>query len=132
MRSILYMERNGRKYAYESTSRRVPGRKSPVTDKVYLGRVDPRTRKIIPKESRRPPAEIHAKDYGNVFVPDRIQSGLGVLDDLEESFPGIGGNIMGAAMSQAIDATPFDGVHHVIDGSMIGEKLKLRSRPRRP
>ena len=43
MGSTSYMERNGRKYAYESTSGRVPGRKSPVTDKVYLGRVGPGT-----------------------------------------------------------------------------------------
>jgi transposase len=126
MGSIFYMERNGQKYAYESTSRRVPGRKNPVTDKVYLGRVDPETGKIIPKESRRPPAEIYAKDYGNVVVLDHIQSELGILDDLKESFPGIGGNIMGAAMSQVIDATSFDDIHYIIDGSVIREKLKLR------
>ena len=66
MGSIYYVERNGQKYAYESTSRRVPGRKNPVTDKVYLGKVDPETGKIIPKESIRSPAEIYAKDYGNV------------------------------------------------------------------
>ena len=50
MGSIFYMERNGQKYAYESTSVRVPGRKNPKTIKTYLGRVDPETGKIIPKE----------------------------------------------------------------------------------
>ena len=33
MGSIFYMERNGQKYAYESTSVRVPGRKNPKTIK---------------------------------------------------------------------------------------------------
>jgi transposase len=120
------MECNGQKYAYESTSRRVPGRKNLVTDKVYLGRVDPETGKIIPKESRRSPAEIYAKEHGNVVVLDYIQSELGILDDLKESFPGIGGNTMDAAMSQVIDATSFNDIHYVVDGSIIREKLKLR------
>ena len=31
MGSIFYMKRNGQKYAYESTSVRVPGRKNPKT-----------------------------------------------------------------------------------------------------
>lgn len=126
MGSIFYIERNGRKYAYESTSRRVPGRKNPVTDKVYLGRVDPESGKIIPKESRSMPAEIHAKDYGNVALLDHIQSELDILEDLKECFQGLSGNIMGAAMSQVIDATSFDDIHYVVDGSIIREKLKLR------
>lgn len=33
---------------------------------------------------------------------------------------------MGAAMSQVIDATSFDDIHYIVDGSTIGEKLKLR------
>ena len=46
MGSIFYMERNGQKYAYESTSVRVLGRKNPKTIKAYLGKVDPETGKI--------------------------------------------------------------------------------------
>ena len=55
MPSIYYIERNGIKYAYQSTSKRVPGKKSPVTEKIYLGKVDPETGNIIPKENRTPP-----------------------------------------------------------------------------
>ena len=57
MGSIFYMERNGQKYAYESVSVRVPGKKNPKTIKTYLGRVDPDTGKIIPKDSRKRPEE---------------------------------------------------------------------------
>lgn len=126
MGSIYYIERNGQKYAYESTSRRVPGRKNPVTDKVYLGKVDPETGKIIPKESRSRPAEEYAKHYGSVAVLDAVQKDLHLLGDLNEALPGLAQNIMGAAMSQVIDPTCFDNIHYVVDGSVIKERLKLR------
>lgn len=126
MGSIFYMERNGQRYAYESTSRRVPGRKNPVTEKVYLGKVDPETGRIVPKEPRSRPRVEYAKFYGNVCVLDHIQKELGILDDLEAVYPDIGGNIMGAAMSQVIDPSSFDDVHYVVDGSIIRERLKLR------
>ena len=126
MPSIFYMTRNGNKYAYQSTSRYVPGKKNPVTDKVYLGKVDPETGEIIPKESRKRPAEEHAKFYGSVAVLDAVQKELGILDDLSETFAGLEKNIMGAAMSQVIDPTSFDNIRYVVDGSIVKERLKLR------
>lgn len=126
MGTRYYMERNGRRYAYEATSRRVPGKKNPVTDSVYLGRVDPETGEIIPKQSRRRPEEEHAKEYGAVAVLDAIQRELGLLEDLDETFPGLSRKILGAAMAQVIDITSFNDIHYVIDGSIIKERLKLR------
>lgn len=125
--SIYYVERNGVKYAYESTSRRVPGRKNPVTDKVYLGKVDPETGKIIPKEPRVKPEEEHVLRYGAVTVLDGVQDGIGLLSDLEESFPDIANKIMGAAMAQVIEPTCFDDLHFVVEDSIIGDVLRLRS-----
>ena len=46
---ITYTEINGRRYAYTCTSERVPGKKNPVSKRVYLGIVDPETGEIIPK-----------------------------------------------------------------------------------
>ena len=83
MGSIFYMERNGQKYAYESTSVRVPGRKNPKTIKTYLGRVDPETGKIIPKESRSRPKEEYAKHYGSVRFLDGIQKDMRIFEDLD-------------------------------------------------
>jgi hypothetical protein len=120
------MTRNGNKYAYQSTSRHVPGKKNPVTDKVYLGKVDPETGKIIPKESRARPAEEYAKFYGPVAVLDSVQKELGLLEDLFDNFAGLEGNIIGAAMSQVIDPSSFDDIHYVVDGSIVKERLKLR------
>ena len=114
------------KYAYESTSRRIPGRKNPVTDKVYLGKVDPETGRIIPKEPRVKPEEEHVLRYGAVTVLDGVQDGIGLLSDLEESFPDIANKVMGAAMAQVIEPTCFDDLHFVVEDSIIGDALRLR------
>lgn len=54
-----------------------------------------------------------------------MQNELGLLDDLKAAYPDIGGNILGAAMSQVIDPSSFDDVHYMIDGSIIKERLRL-------
>ena len=126
MGSIYYVERNGQKYAYESVSRRVPGKKNPVTEKTYLGKVDPETGKIIPKESKKVPTEEHVRKYGCVTVLDRIQNDLGILDDLRECFPDVAENIMATAMAVAIDPTPFDDVHLTVDENGLKDRLRLR------
>ena len=126
MGSIYYVERNGQKYAYESISRRVPGKKNPVTDKTYLGKVDPKTGEIIPKESKKLPSEEHVWRYGCVTLLDKVQSDLGVMDDLRECFPDIAENIMAASMAVAIDPTPFDDVHFTVDENGLKDRLRLR------
>jgi transposase len=126
MGSVFYILRNGRKYAYMSTSRRVPGKKNPVTDKVYLGRVDPETGEIIPKESRARPKEEYAKRYGPVCVLDQVQRDMRILDDLRSVYPDLADNVMAAAMAQVIEPGPFDSVHYVVEATAIREMLCLR------
>lgn len=126
MGSIFYMERNGQKYAYESRSVRLPGRKNPKTIKTYLGKVDPETCKIIPKESRSSPEEEYAKHYGAVDFLDHVQKDMGLFDDLDAVFTTMAPNIMGAAMALAINPTSMDSLHYTVEGSVIGETMKLR------
>ena len=126
MGSIYYVERNGQKYAYESVSRRVQGKKNPVTQKTYLGKVDPDTGEIIPKECKKLPAEEHVRKYGCVAVLDKVQSDLGIMDDLGDCFPDIAENIMATAMAVAIDPTPFDDIHFTVDENGLKDRLKLR------
>lgn len=126
MGSIFYMERNGQRYAYESTSVRVPGRKNPKTIKTYLGRVDPETGKIIPKDPRKHPEEEYAKFYGAVQALDGIQGQMGIFDDLDAVFTTMAPNIMGAAMALTINPSTMDTLHYTVEGSVIKEKLKLR------
>ena len=126
MGSIFYMERNGQKYAYESTSVRVPGRKNPKTIKTYLGKVDPETGKIIPKESRERPKEEYAKFYGSVRFLDGVQKEMGIFEDLDAVFTTLAPNIMGAAMALAINPTSMDSLHYTVEGSVIRETMRLR------
>jgi transposase len=126
MGSIFFIQRNNRKYAYESTSRRVPGKKNPVTDKVYLGRVDPETGKIIPKKSSDRPQEEYAKRYGPVCVLHRVQQDMRILEDLRSVYPDLADNIMAAAMAQVIEPRPFDSVHYVVEATAVREVLRLR------
>jgi hypothetical protein len=127
MGSIFYMERNGQKYAYESTSVRVPGKKNPRTVKTYLGKVDPETGRIIPKESRKRPDEEYAKFYGTVHALDGIQKKMGLFEDLDSVFIGMAPNIVGAAIALTINPTSMDSIHYTVEGSVIKEKLKLRA-----
>jgi len=126
MSSIFFMERNGQKYAYESRSVRVPGKKNPKTVKTYLGKVDPETGKIIPKETRTRPKEEYAKFYGTAQALDGIQKQMGLFDDLDAVFTTMAPNIMGAAMALAVNPTSMDSLHYTVGGSVIGEKMRLR------
>lgn len=126
MGSIYYVVRNGQKYAYESRSRRVAGKKNPVTDKTYLGKVDPETGQIIPKEPKTLPEEEHVRKYGCVTVLDKVQSDLGLLDDLRGCFPDIAEKVMATAMAVAIDPTPFDDIRFTVDENGLKDFLKLR------
>lgn len=126
MASIFYMERNGQKYAYESKSVRVPGRKNPKTIKTYLGKVDPETGKIIPKDARNRPKEEYAKHYGAVKFLDGVQKEMGIFEDLDAIFSTMAPNIMGAAIALAMNPSTMDSLHYTVEGSTIGETLKLR------
>jgi hypothetical protein len=51
--NVFYIEQDGQKYAYESTSVRVSGRKNSKTINTYLGKVDLETFKIIPERGMK-------------------------------------------------------------------------------
>jgi len=124
--SVYYIERNGKKYAYESISKRIHGRKNPKTEIRYLGRVNPETGEIIPKQSIERPKEEFAKFYGAVEALDGIQKQMHLYDDLKSIFGSMAPNIMGAAMALAISPSSFDSLHYTVEGSTIREKYNLR------
>ena len=70
---ITYTEVNGRRYAYTCTSERVPGKKNPVSRRVYLGIVNPETGEIIPKKGIKETDLVidrgfRVKSYGDVAL----------------------------------------------------------------
>lgn len=126
MASRYYVKRNGNVYAYESVSRRVPGRKNPVTDKTYLGKVDPVTGEVITKKEHALPKKVWAKEYGSVFLLDHIQNELGLREHLDASFDSLGDRILAVAMAQAIEPTALMDTHLRIEDSYILEALDLK------
>jgi transposase len=129
--AIVYEERNGKKYAYESTSRRVPDKPYPVSSKKYLGAVDLRTGEIIPKKTvprREFPDKLYAKNYGSVLVVNQIQRDLCLREDLEISFGDLGKDILVLAAAQAIVPGPFMDSELVLQDSFICEMLDHRRK----
>lgn len=53
MGTIVYQEKNGSKYAYESVSYWDKEKKAPRSKRKYLGRVDPETGEIIKAREKR-------------------------------------------------------------------------------
>lgn len=115
---ICYEERGGRKYAYRCTSKRVPGKKTPVSVKEYLGAVDPATGEIVPKKVEVGSGRIRAgngilrsRDYGNVLILKRSCDDIRIQDDLEAAFGPKGRDILAVAMTLAAEPLHFMDVH---------------------
>lgn len=128
--SIRYEERNGKRYAYRCTSKRVPGKKNPVSQKEYLGVVDPDTGELIPKKVSTDSMKFtlkdggfRVKDYGNVMVAKKICDDLGLLEDLSMSFAGAERAIMCLAIGQALSPSPFMDTELTLGSSYIRETL---------
>ena len=133
MSSIRYENRNGRTYAYTSTSKRVPGRKNPVSVKRYLGMVDPETGEIQEKVARVAPRELppdgaRMVNYGDALLAFTVAERLGIREDLGEAFGDAADRILALALAQAIRPTPSDSIDLVLNSSCIPHLLGLGSR----
>ena len=129
---VCYEERNGKKYAFRSTSRREPGKKYPVTIKEYLGVVDPETGAIIPKKVKTESMKFtlkdgsfRIKDYGNVMIAKKVCDDIGIQEDLSLSFGNADRSILCLAMAQALAPTPFMDTEITLESTYIRETLGL-------
>ena len=129
---VSYEERNGKKYAFRSTSRREPGKKYPVTIKEYLGVVDPETGAIIPKKVKTESMKFtlkdgsfRIKDYGNVMIAKKVCDDIGIQEDLSLSFGNADRSILCLAMAQALAPTPFMDTEITLESTYIRETLGL-------
>ena len=128
--AIRYEERNGKKYAYRCTSKRVPGKKNPVSMKEYLGVVDPDTGNLIPKKISTDTMKFtlkdgsfRVKDYGNVMVAKKVCDDLCLLDDLSMSFAGAEKPLLCLAMAQALLPTPYMDTDLTLESTYIRESI---------
>ena len=134
--AIYYQQKDGKTYAYRSTSHRVPGKKNPVSTNEYLGVVDPETGEIIPKKVRADPSqsegtdavagEMYALRYGSVVFLDAVQRSLHIEEDLNRSFPDLGRKILATAMAQVLEPSVMDEIHLTMEESVISGFLQLR------
>lgn len=70
---------------YESQSYWDKEKKAPRTKMVYIGKEDPATKEIIPAGGKWTPKA--SRDYGNVFLLEKISSQIGLTEILREAFP---------------------------------------------
>lgn len=127
---VIYVERNGRRYAYTSTSHRVPGRKNPVSDRVYLGIVDPVTGEIIPKKTSNPDQlrfsnGFSVKSHGDVVLVHAIAERLGIPDALEAVFGSASKELMAVVLAQAVRPSSPESVVLTMSLSGVCELLDL-------
>ena len=130
--SIRYEERNGKKYAYRCTSKRMPGKKNPVSIKEYLGVVDPETGNLIPKKVSSDfmkfllkDGSFRVKDYGNVMVAKKVCDDLRLLEDLSMSFAGVEKPLLCLAMAQALLPTPYMDTNLTLESTYIRESVGI-------
>jgi len=134
MAEIYYVKRNGKKYAYRSTSKYEPDQKYPVTVNEYLGRVDEMTGEVIPKKNRSSiesfmnPADLKTKRFGGSYVLLDLATSMRLRDDLFESFGMDGDRLLASAVAQVLSGGPLSSVEDTMDGCMIGEQLGIAER----
>ena len=101
---LSFEERGGRTCVYRCTSKRVPGKRDPVSRKEYLGVIDPSTGLVHPKGME--PDELgriltdgqfRCLDYGNVLIAHRAAENLGLDRILSDIFGDDAGIILAAA-----------------------------------
>ena len=131
-------EKNGRFYAYRSTSEMVGGKK--VTKTEYLGPYDPNTDTVKEKRVRgkqRSKADISVskeemdvksllkgisfKQYGNVDLLDTIQRRSRLGRDLTLSFGSSAKPILCSAMAVALNGSTFMNIEDTMERSFIRE-----------
>ena len=131
--NIRYETRNGRTYAYRSTSKRVPGKANPVSVKEYLGVVDPETGEIREKNARAkprtlPPDGARIVDYGDALIVYKLAERSGLIGDLEHVFGDRAPFILAISLAQAVSPVSSDMIDSVLNSSYITEFVGLDGR----
>jgi len=134
MPEIYHVERNGKRYAYRSTSRYEPGTKYPVTVNEYLGRVDMETGRIIPKKNRTvgasfiDEAALRSRRFGGSYALVGLAEGIGLRDDLYDAFGADGDRLLAVAVAQVLAGGPLSSVEDAADGCLVRELLGISGR----
>ena len=85
MSSIIRVAKNKQVYLYESVSYWDKQKKAPRTKMLYLGKEDPVTKEITPPGKNWAPRL--SRDYGNIFLLQKISAQIGLTEILKDAFP---------------------------------------------
>lgn len=85
MASLIRVNKNNQVYLYESKSYWDRDKKAPRSKMVYMGKEDPLSKEITPPGKKWTPR--FSRDYGNMFLLDRIGTKIGLTEILREAFP---------------------------------------------
>ncbi len=128
---ITYETRGGKTYAYTCRSDRMPGKKNPVSKKVYLGRVDDLTGEIIPKRTNGTESldilsdGVTVKDYGDVLLLKSVADREGISDDLQKAFGPDWRKVLAVAIALVTKPMPSDRLDVVQGTSALCEIMGL-------
>ena len=126
-------EKNGRYYAYTSTSRMIDGKKKTINE--CVGRYDPETRVVIPKKpmkSREEYARIRAemnpgldfskistRSYGSVYLLDSLQRRMRLGEDLQRSYGTSSKALMTCSMAMTVCPGPFSSIAATFENTYL-------------
>lgn len=126
-------EKNGRYYAYTSTSRMVDGKKKTINE--CVGRYDPDTGVVTPKKpmkSREEYARIRAemnpgldfskigtRSYGSVYLLDSLQRRMRLGEDLQRSYGTSSKALMTCSMAMTVCPGPFSSIAATFENTYL-------------
>ena len=114
----------GHIYVYEVTSFWDKEKKQPRQKRVYLGKKDPSTGKII-KNTQRSPKPIGSRDVGATYLLKQSSQKLKLLQNLKKVFPNDYEDILYLSFFKVIKREPYYLYHLWCDESYVSEKNKL-------
>jgi len=124
MSFIVHQKVKRRTYAYEVESYWDREKKQPRQRRRYLGVVDEETGEIVAKRFQR---DIRvAKDYGPVYLLDRIAEEIDLRRKLAGSFGGDGDPLLALAMAKVMEPGSPRLLHHVLERSFLPELFSIR------
>lgn len=126
-------EKNGRYYAYTSTSRMIDGKKKTINE--CVGRYDPEVGVVIPKKpmkSREEYARIRAemnpgldfskigtRSYGSVYLLDSLQRRMRLGEDLQRSYGTSSKALMTCSMAMTVCPGPFSSIAATFENTYL-------------
>jgi len=124
MSFIVRQKVKGRTYAYEVESYWDREKKQPRQRRRYLGVVDEETGEIVAKRFQRDVRV--AKDYGPVYLLDKIAEEIDLRRKLAGSFGGDGDALLALAMARVMEPGSLRLLHHVLERSFLPELFSMR------